>query len=178
MPSSSLPAAPRVIHLVWEIQQATPRPLRVLDVGPGWGKYERLLREYVEPELYIAAVEAWAPYVDRFGLVDRYDLVIVGDALDQPAEVLDRFDVILMVDVLEHMPKPEALAFLDRVPGWVIINTPRDHFDNPPDLPPTEAHVSHWTLGEFQALDRFDGHAPTELATLGALIVRLRPRTE
>lgn len=175
MPSSSLQVAPAVIHMVWEVQQARPgRPLRILDVGPGWGKYERLLREYAEPELYIAAVEAWAPYVERHQLAARYDLVIVGDVCDQPAEVLAAFDLVLMVDVLEHIPKPAALALLDRIPGWVVICTPRDFFEQPAD-PPTEAHVSHWTLGEFQAMRRFDRHAPRELTTLGGIIVRLRP---
>lgn len=175
MPSSNLLTAPRVVHLVWEVQQRTGRPLRVLDVGPGWGKYERLLREYVEPELYIAAVEAWAPYVERHTLADRYDLVIIGDALDQPDGVLAAVDLVLMVDVIEHMPKAEALAFLDRVPGWVVICTPRDHFDNPPELPPTEAHVSHWTPGDFSGMARLDTISYPELSSLGALIVRLRP---
>ncbi len=164
-----------MIHFVWEVQQATDHPLSVLDVGPGWGKYERLLREYASPDLYMAAVEAWAPYVERHDLAARYDFLIVGDVLDQPAEVLARFDLVLMVDVIEHLPKGPALDLLDRIPGWVVICTPRDFFTQHPD-PPTEAHVSHWALAEFEAMPRFDTHAPVELETLGGVIVRLRPK--
>jgi hypothetical protein len=77
-----------------------------------------------------------------------------------------------MGDVIEHMPKPDALAFLDRCPGWVVIATPVDHFDTGEGLPPTEAHVSHWTVADFAATGRLDRHEES----YGALIVRLSPK--
>lgn len=175
MPSSSLLAAPRVINFVWEIQQQNPLPLRVLDVGPGWGKYERLLREYIKTDLQIDAIEMWAPYVESFGLMARYDHLIIGDICNQPVELLALYDVVLMVDVLEHIETVDALQLLARIPGWVVVCTPRDFFHNPHDCPSPETHRSHWTVEEFQAMDRFDVYAPEELQSIGAVIVRLKP---
>lgn len=175
MPSSNLAVAPTVLHMLWELRPAD-RPLRVLDVGPGWGKYERLIREYVDPDAYIAAVEAWEPYVTAHGLDTRYDLLVVGDIRDQPDEFFDGFDVVLLVDVLEHMPHPDGAVLLDRIPGWVIVSTPRDFFDTGPNLAPTEKHVSHWTLAEMVAMARYDIHDIRLHDELGGVVVRLRPR--
>lgn len=77
-----------------------------------------------------------------------------------------------MVDVIEHMPKDEAMDFLARCPGWVVICTPVEFFSNGPDLPDTEEHVSHWTPDDWRALgDRPD--VVTDI--LGGWLVRLHP---
>ena len=81
-------------------------------------------------------------------------------------------DMVMMGDVIEHIEKEAALDFLDHCRGWVVIATPVEHFDTGPDLPPTEAHVSHWTLADFEATGRLDQH---EIA-YGAHVVRLAPR--
>lgn len=175
MPSSNLAVAPTVLHMLWELRPAD-RPLRVLDVGPGWGKYERLIREYVDPDAYICAVEMWEPYVTAHGLGVRYDRLIVGDVIDQPDTLFDGFDAVLLVDVLEHIPHPDGAALLDRIPGWVIVSTPRDFFSNGPGLPPTEEHVSHWTLAEMVAMPRYDLCDQRLHDELGGIVVRLRPR--
>ena len=171
MPSSNLACAPRILNLVWELHQTHEGTLRVLDVGPGHGKYGVLLREYVGP-MHITAIEMWEPYVVSHNLQCLYDRVLVGDV----TELTDLdYDLVLMVDVIEHIPKPEALALLDRIPGWIIVCTPRDFFSNGPGLPDTEEHVSHWTVEEFAAMPRFHDYAEPEHDTLGAIIVRLRP---
>lgn len=168
MPTSALENWPAIIHLV-----ETAEPHRtVLDVGPGYGKASVLLREYlnVKPER-IDAIEAWPGYVTP-RLLDAYDDVVIGSVLDLDAFTLARYDVVLMIDVIEHLPKPEALALLERMPGWVIVCTPRDFFSNGPGHPPTEAHVSHWSVEDYG--DRVESYDLDALKR-GAVLVRLRP---
>ena len=180
MPSSNLTVAPLILHLVWQVRPLD-RPIRVVDVGPGHGKYGVLVREYVDADAEVVAIEAWQPYVDDFRLDCFYDDVIVADvlgALDAADGIFSRLaaaDVVLMVDVIEHLPKEDALTLLDMIPGWVVVCTPRDYFANPADLPHTEAHISHWTADDFPA-DRLDYVDAGALDSLGAVVVRLRPR--
>lgn len=166
MPTSNLAVAPTVLWYVHE----TPHDA-VLDVGPGWGKYAVLLREYLNDKpTRIDAVEAWVPYIAEHRLDRLYDDVIGGDVCDLAASSFDPYDVVLMVDVIEHIDKAAALDLLDRIRGRVVICTPVDWFQTDEGLPPTEAHVSHWTLADFG--DRVE--AATEY--LGGLVVRLAPQ--
>ncbi len=168
MPTSNLAIAPAVIWNVAEVEPST-----VLDVGPGWGKYAVLMREYlnVKPSR-IDAVEAHAPYVDDHRLRALYDDVIVGDVVDVADDRLAVYDVVLMVDVIEHIDKARAVDLLDRITGRVVISTPVDWFDTGPGLPPTEAHVSHWTVEDFTATGRLEAYSEV----LGGHIVRLGPK--
>lgn len=175
MPSSALEVAPGVINLIWQARPTT-RPLRLLDVGPGWGKYAVLVREYVDPEAEISAVEAWQPYIDRHRLGRLYDEVIAGDVCDQPAELFARFDVVLMADVIEHIDKKAALELIDRIPGAIVISTPRHFFEQPAELPPTEAHVSHWTVADFRDNPRWVTWKPELFHDLAGIICLLGPR--
>ena len=168
MPTSSLAVAPAVLWSVAEVE-----PASVLDVGAGWGKYAVLLREYlnVKPSR-IDAVEAHAPYVDAHRLRVLYDDVIVGDVVDVADERLAVYDVVLMVDVIEHIDKARAVDLLDRIPGRVVISTPVEWFDTGPGLPSTEAHVSHWAVDDFVATGRLEAYSEVERGH----IVRLAPR--
>lgn len=160
MPSSNLYLVPDVVALV---EQTHPKT--VLDVGPGRGKFGMLLREYCPTLDYIAAVEAWQPYVtERLRCV--YDYIYVHDVRDLPDDVLAAFDVVLMSEVIEHLPKEDGLALLDRIPGHIVITTPVEFFPSV-DYPPTEKHVSHWSLEDFGDRVEADG------SRLGGIVVRL-----
>lgn len=161
MPTSNLALWPAILHLVWE-----KHPARVLDVGPGRGKAAGLLREYVDPAMRVDAVEAWPGYVtDR--LRAAYDEVLVADALTVPSGVLNGYDLVLMVEVVEHMDKTAALDLLGRIRCPVVVCTPAEFFHNGPNLPPTEDHVSLWTVADFG--DRVE----RDCSQMGAVLVRL-----
>ena len=78
-------------------------PASMLDVGAGAGTYARLVAEHRPARL--VAMEVFEPYVERYGLRELYDEVLVADArtADLPA-----VDVVVMGDVAEHMTVPEA----------------------------------------------------------------------
>lgn len=83
----------------------------VVDVGPGEGTYSVLGRHLLWWARWIS-VEVHEPYVERFLLGQKYDDVIVADIRDWWA-VPDDY-LILFGDVLEHMPKDDAVALIER----------------------------------------------------------------
>lgn len=171
MPTSNLHNAPVLCKLV---REATPEPKRVLDVGPGHGKYGVLLREYAGVER-VDAVEMWEPYVADYRLDGIYDKVLVGDALELTEEDLDPYDLVFSVSSIEHMPKEPAIDFLRRCRGSVVVATPMAWMQE--DHPvPTERHQSLWTMADFR--QRFPRRFDLEANQRGAIIVRLGPRPE
>ena len=101
MPHSSLEgkdwSAERVLEL---------RPTRVLDVGPGIGTYEELLRRLL-PNSRWTAVEIHAPYVARYELAEKYDEVLIGDV--RAYQWYADWDLVIFGDILEHLELAEAI---------------------------------------------------------------------
>lgn len=177
MPTSSPVVITEVVAMVSQIPAGARRS--VLDVGPGYGKYGLLLREMLneKPER-LDAVEAWPQYVADFPwLACIYDEVIVADVLDLHAEHLAEYEVVLMADVLEHIEASAAVALFARTPGRIVISTPADFFHNGDGLPPTEAHVSHWTVDGLASIAADQGRALEVgyVNHVGAVLARLGP---
>lgn len=129
-------------------QYRSLQPARVVDVGAGEGIYAMRFRPTHQG--YWTAIEAWEPYVDRFDLRSKYDDVILGDvrSIDLPAA-----DLYIAGDVLEHMPKQDALDLIDRMQQAAphlfvsipIIEIPQGHVNGNP----YEEHHHHWTIAEM-----------------------------
>ncbi len=154
MPTSKLSYALPVTLAACHAQRErrTGGPYRVLDVGPGYGKYGLILREYLTPPTVIDAVEAERRYcTPRLRAI--YDSVIVNDARRLHQHALDRYDLIVMVDVIEHLSIEEGQSFLNRCHGSVIVTTPTVFFQNPEAEQgwPTEEHRSFWRAADFPA---------------------------
>lgn len=169
MPSGVLLVAERTITLAGTIH---PNPSKVLDVGCGYGKHGVLLREYLDPTPVVHGVEAWEPYVEAHRLRAIYDEVFVQDVCSFTEEELACYDLVVMGDVIEHIEKQAAFDLLNRISGWIVIATPVEHFNTGPDLPPTEAHISHWTRQDFESTGRLQHYEHR----YGAQIVRLLPK--
>lgn len=169
MPSSNLAIALEVLALVDQVPHG-----RVLDVGPGYGKYGLLLHEYLNNKpVEVRAVEAEPSYLVGHRL-DRhpwYSDVVVGDVCDLSDSVLGWADVVLMVDVIEHIVKDRALLLLGRIPGRVVIATPINFFEQHVAGVPSEDHVSHWVPADFDA-----SRVEVCYESLGGLLVRLGPQ--
>ena len=165
MPSSRSNHIPTVLNVVKQL-----RPASILDIGTGFGKWGFLLREYTDIassehdharyskgnwRVQIDGIEGFEPYVTP---VHRYvyDNIYVGDARALLPQ-LDRYDVILMCDVIEHLEKPEGTALLKECQRHanraVIVSTPSKFVPQGPacgnDM---EVHRSHWTGQHFHQL--------------------------
>ncbi len=139
-------------QIPWVVElMARERPLSVLDVGAGWGKFGVLAREYAQPQR-LDAIDVAPP---RYPV---YDHVYVGDVRDLdrliPAET-PRYDLALVVEVLEHFEKADGwrvLELLSQRARRILIATPWGY--RPQEAPglPYESHRSGWYPWEFRGL--------------------------
>lgn len=149
----------------------------VVDVGPGDGSAADFYRPLMRRARW-TGVEIWEPYDAMFGLRDRYDPLIVADVRD--LDPLPEADLYLFGDVLEHMPAEDAVAVWDRarlVARWLVIGIPVQVYEQGAYLGnPHEAHVHHWTaetvLARFAGIeawnDRIDDSATAAFIARGA----------
>lgn len=140
------------------------KPMSVLDIGIGYGKWGLLVREYSDcwqrqrytPDLWdtrLVGIEIYDKY--RNPAWGVYNEVVIGDALTVLQTFFDKkFDLVIMIDVLEHIEKDRAVAVLKhmrRVGKNVVVsyaNTPQTGVgDNQ-----HEDHISTWTKEEFERL--------------------------
>lgn len=122
---------------------------RLLDVGAGSGTYAELLAAARPRRLlpYMTAIEVHAPYVERFGLRHLYDEVVIGDAREIE---FPQADVVVLGDVLEHMPLADAVAAWGKarraastavLASLPVVPWPQGECEGNPH----EAHVETWT---------------------------------
>lgn len=113
----------------WTQQKiAELNPKTVLDVGAGQGVYLNLIRDSLGEDVKISAVEVWPPYIEQFNLRNRYDNLFDIDVRDM--ESFD-YDLVILGDVLEHMPEPDAIKLWDRISKeakYAIISIPIIHY--------------------------------------------------
>lgn len=146
-------------------------PTSILDIGVGFGKYGVLCREYLElwdgRESYhhftrrIDGIEVFSSYLTPIHEF-VYNHVYIGDAQKIVPSLRKTYDLALLIDVLEHIPKQNARTFmcalLKKAKG-VVVSTPKDighqedAFGNV-----HETHVSQWSAQELRSL------APASLA--------------
>lgn len=123
-------------------------PQRALDFGAGAGKYGRLLRA-VAPQCHTVAVEPEAAYVERFGLAGVYDEVQMLTAHDwMNAHPEARFDLAILGDCIEHMPKSVGLDLLNALAyraAYTLVVAPEFIVQGAVDGVAGEAHVSVWS---------------------------------
>lgn len=177
MPSSNLAIAPQVLAWAWERSVELDRPITVLDVGVGNGKYGLLAREYLGDRLArIVGLEAERRYLARFPWLHMlYDDLLPFGVETLPETYFAGFDLVLMVDVLEHLDVADGARLLGMIGPPVIVCTPRNYFENPEAVEyPTESHRSHWSVDALVDVRCIDRHAVDALED-GAVLVRMAP---
>ena len=104
------------------------------------------------PKSRILGVEIFEPYVDRFGLEEIYDRVIVGNVREETFDLSP--DVVIFGDVLEHMDRFDALSVLKKffVNSTVcVVSIPIIHFpQGESDGNIYETHLHQWNFSTFQ----------------------------
>ena len=131
------------------------QPATVLDIGPGAGKYGRMVREISaksEFKTRTTAIEIDASYVETFQLRDIYDEIIIDDALNLIRNPRCRFDLVIIGDCIEHMRKSagiDLLNFLIYRAGYVCVIYPDRYVQDDWEGHAAEAHISTWSLADF-----------------------------
>ena len=138
----------------------TRAPSLILEVGVGEGEVtERLARRW--PDAAIVGVDLPDPELAQHW-AGRGFSPLFADIGRLPFGA-DQFDLVLAIEVLEHVPFPElALAELERVarrdlvvsvprePIWRVANLARGKYAR--DLGNTPGHVNHWGKRHFAEL--------------------------
>ncbi|MFH8926380.1 class I SAM-dependent methyltransferase [Streptomyces pristinaespiralis] len=152
------------------------RPNTVTDIGPGDGTYARLFR----PEhrgVWWTAIEIHKPYVAKYKLKNTktrtgmYDELHIEDARQSKDHLFHR-DLVIAGDVLEHMPREDAVALLQRIEqagAWhILVSLPIvDSQQGEVDGNPHEAHVHQWDAKDMDQV----------LAQLGGRVEKMHGRT-
>jgi aryl carrier-like protein len=120
------------------------KPKRVLDIGPGEGKYGRMVRSCDMPQPHLTAVE-YEPLRRDELLTLGYDEVRTMSALDLMKKPAEEFDFVILGDVIEHFRKSEGqdlLEYLNYRCKYMLIVTPECMPMSSPDF--YEGHNSLW----------------------------------
>jgi len=164
MPSSHHYQLNEIIELIIETN-----PVKLLDIGIGYGKYGFLAREYLELWEPGAAYDSHKRQIDGIEAFDAYitplhrliyDQIFSGDARDILPLLSDRYDLVLMIDVLEHFTYDDGLKVLEecrRCGRNILISVPRimseqeEVYGNP-----FETHRYNWKRKDFSGIpDKF-----------------------
>lgn len=135
------------------------QPATVLDIGPGAGKYGKIIREVGLAEdftSHITAIEIDKTYVKEFQLHDIYDTVVVGDALDLIEKPQSRFELVMIGDCIEHLRKSaglDLLNFLIYRSGYICVVYPDRFVQDDWEGHAAEAHISTWSMADFSDWD-------------------------
>ncbi|HEX5905003.1 MAG TPA: methyltransferase domain-containing protein [Candidatus Nitrosocosmicus sp.] len=159
MPSSQYYHISKIMEIIISLD-----PKSVLDMGSGFGKFGVLCREYLElwdgRQKYefkrrIDCVEVFQQYISPLHQY-IYDNVYNNDILDIAPKLDIRYDLILLIDVLEHFEKDDGIKLLKTLLAnneCILISTPKkptpqkDAFGNV-----YETHRSAWSLTELSSL--------------------------
>jgi len=155
MPHSSHHALTTVMDAVVRLQ-----PASVLDVGVGYGKWGFLVREALdfmngrharhEFLVRIDGIEAFPGYTSPL-YEWVYDDVHYGDVASVSDDLLP-YDLVVIGDVIEHMPKSSGLRLLRSLlkkSRNVIVATPSEFFEQEVLGNPWEQHQSRWVREDF-----------------------------
>lgn len=158
MPTSDFANIAPIMSEVHRLQ-----PERMIELGVGFGKFGALCRETLDGiygrcrpdqwERQIHGVEIWEPY--RNPVWGAYNEVTIGDfTVEAPVG----WDLVLMVDSLEHLDPERGAAFLEHLVNrnrHVVISVPNGPM--PQDEPVFgNAHERHLTTYYGREFNKYD----------------------
>lgn len=162
MPTSSYRKIGRVLDILQHVKEVDS----VLDVGIGFGKFGFLLREHLDVRKRRYFRHEWKARIDGIEVYSDYltvlhsfvyDNIYVGD-IRELLETLPQYDVIVLADVIEHMPYEDGVRVLkslfnDHCRKGMVVSYPSvigsdwKNWDNP-----HERHHHIWTVDQFRQL--------------------------
>lgn len=166
MPTSTYKRIPSILGVLEHAHECTS----VLDVGVGFGKYGLLFREHLDVRRRRYSQEEWQTTIDGVEIWEGYltpvhqyiyTQIYVGD-ITKLVDSLPVYDVILLCDVIEHMPYSDGAELLlrlyeEHLSNAMVVSYPPiigadwKRWENP-----SERHHVIWTADNLKEL--FSGH--------------------
>lgn len=135
---------------------ATNRFKDYLDIGPGAGKYGKMIKEII-PEAKVACIEAENKYIEQFDLNSIYDIVHHSKAEyffdDKPDFTTD---IVIIGDCIEHLKKSDGLDLINYLAyrcRYILIIFPSKYIQYTSNGSIFEAHLSVWNKHDFINFD-------------------------
>jgi 2-polyprenyl-3-methyl-5-hydroxy-6-metoxy-1,4-benzoquinol methylase len=142
-------------------------PKSILDIGSAFGKYSILAREAIlsvraekgdlEPidDIQMGCVEMAKYFQNKPGHESLYSMHYHMDAQEIEWEVMPKFDLVLLIDVVEHWSKEKSKELISKIKSTgskILISTPKNvHFYKEEyygvDCP---KHESQWNREDFE----------------------------
>ena len=138
-------------------------PMRVLDLGVGFGRWGMLVREFCEEWKGRTHRENWQVHLEGIEIFPKnveeyhhffYNWIHVGDVACIIQQMQERWELIICGDVLQLFPRDSAEQVLNRaldLADYVLVNSPigegwerSSMYGNP-----FEEHRSFWQLKDF-----------------------------
>lgn len=151
------------------------KPKSVLDIGIGHGKWGFLSREYLDiygkgsnwkkdtRATIINGIEVYEPYVtENKYITEIYDTIYIGQVEKVYYELNKKYDLVYIMDVVEHLPKREGIKLLENLikdSKSVIVSVPLGNFLYKFKGENTyESHVSIWEEKELMKYPNYLRH--------------------
>jgi hypothetical protein len=155
MPTSNPVQISKVVQLVRCIN-----PTTILDIGVGFGKMGMLCREYLDIWYKRYDPKSWLKVIDGIEIFKPYknpihdfcyNQVIYDDVMNH-LDLLSNYNLVLMVDVIEHLPKDEGVTILQSCIQHYILTTPNNKAPRSCRFLGNthESHLSSWSVDDFK----------------------------
>ncbi|MBV8722042.1 MAG: class I SAM-dependent methyltransferase [Candidatus Eremiobacteraeota bacterium] len=152
VPREEIGAFVAAMPIVYPLERLLRGCSSVLDVGCG----DRSPLRFVRTAARKTGFDGYQPSIDlarRRGIHDDY----VCAEMERLGDIDRRFDAVMALEVLEHLPKERGVPFLQTLERLakkiVIISTPNGFLPTPTEEDnPYQQHLSGWEPHELRAL--------------------------
>jgi len=124
----------------------------LLDLGCGMGHFSEALLKHAK---YILGVDIHLPFLKEAKKKRVYGDLVQADIHHLPVQI-DKVDCVTSFDVIEHLPKKDAMRLLKSFTCSMFLGVPRGDFSNVFYSKLTgnifERHRSFWTVEDFEKL--------------------------
>jgi hypothetical protein len=139
------------------------KPKSILDIGVGFGRAGFLIREYfdLKPDKKKGYAD-WSMQIDGIEIFEKYltpvhkyiyNDMFIGEALDILRNNNLYYDMILVLDVIEHFRKQDGCELIKLCKGRspvTVISTPNIYYKQGAEFYNTyETHLSGWDYSDF-----------------------------
>ncbi len=155
----------RILEVVLETQAT-----KILDIGPAFGKYPLMFKEAIasnrsehgdlSPNLSDIVVDGieYAEYFKQQApwLENICNTVYWDDMFNKKDFFFNKYQLITMIDVVEHHDKEKIKRFLKKITVPVLISTPKEVVMYPEKHYGFDQHCSQWNDDDFIGWKNYD----------------------